>query len=67
MPEGASTQVYHPPPGTVVTYQYQRGMSTGHPRFPHFLRVHAVDCDCDACALAAADARNQATLAAPVV
>ena len=58
---------YHPPPGTVVTYQYQRGMSTGHPRFPHFLRVHAADCDCDACALAAADARNQATLAAPVV
>ena len=42
-----------PKPGSVVTYQYQRGISTGHPRFPNFTRLHDSECDCAACRLAA--------------
>ena len=29
-----------PPPGTVITYSYQKGLSDGHPRFPTFMRSH---------------------------
>lgn len=30
----------HPPPGTVITYSYQKGLSDGHPRFPTFVKAH---------------------------
>ena len=46
---------FHPPPGAVVTYRYQRGISTGHPRFPKFARVHPAGCDCEPCVWAATD------------
>ena len=52
-----------PKPGSVVTYQYQRGISTGHPRFPNFTRLHDSECDCAACRLAA-EMRAKETAAA---
>ena len=32
--------MWHPPPGTVITYQYQRGLESGHPRHVHYQCEH---------------------------
>ena len=43
-------KLYHPPKGTIITFKYQRGISTGQPRFPKLLRVHASEtCHCLPC------------------
>jgi len=43
-------QLYHPPAGTIITFKYQKGISTGQPRFPKLLRVHTSEtCHCLPC------------------
>ena len=32
-----------PPPGTIITYSYQKGLENGQPRFPRFVRVRPAE------------------------
>jgi hypothetical protein len=51
---------FHPPPGTVVTYQTQRGLGDSHPRYQTLKHVHEAECDCDACRLVCSRAHGAA-------